>query len=191
MSNRPERRPSKIGELAARAGRIGSTHANGGVQPGELGVVGKRQVQMDGLQVGPAVPAAIEDAVERLVDEAVIVRPNHHLAVRVHPGMHGGGQQPGPERLEEGIDAADAGVELGGKRGQRAGRLGRLQLDDVGRQLVRPGDLADLDVGDDLAGDGLEHSIGDRPHVERPGVDDHVLQLDAERFKEVQRSLRS
>jgi hypothetical protein len=60
-----------------------------------------------------------------------------------------------------------------------AGTVG-LELDDVQHQLVRPGDLPHLDLGDDLAGLRLEQPIGGGTHVERLGVDQHVLELDAE-----------
>ncbi len=78
-------------------------HANGGMQTGEFGIVGERQIQMDGLQIGPAMSAAIEDAMERFINDAVVVRPDHHLAIRIHPGMHAptaSGRAPSGSRIE-------------------------------------------------------------------------------------------
>ena len=71
-------------------------HPNGRMQPGKFAIVGERQIHMHGLQIGPAVSATIENTIERLVHDAVIVRPNHHLTVRIHPGMHRRGKQAGP-----------------------------------------------------------------------------------------------
>ncbi len=123
---RAGRRPA-VDESAswpASAGKIGSSTRMAACSRANSASSAKGKVQVDGLQVGPAMSAAIEDAVERLVDDAVIVRPDHHLAVRVHPGVHGRRHQPAPSGSSIGIDSADAVVKsLGqGIEGPRPGR---------------------------------------------------------------------
>ena len=68
-----------IGELAASAGRSAASGERG-VQPAELVVAGKRQIQMHALQIRPAMPAAVEDAIKRFVDGPVLMRPEAHFA---------------------------------------------------------------------------------------------------------------
>ena len=50
------RAPSTMGELAASAGKMRKHQANRRVQPPELVVAAKRQVDVHALQVRPAVP---------------------------------------------------------------------------------------------------------------------------------------
>ena len=81
------------------------------MQPGELLVVREREVEVHRLQVRPPVPTAVEDPVQRRVDDAVLVRPQDGLPGGVHPRMHAGRKEAGAERREDLVDAPHVGLE--------------------------------------------------------------------------------
>ncbi len=71
---------------------------DGGMQAAEFVVPAKADIEVDALQIGPAMALAGENAVVGLIDGAVAVGPQLGLPGRVHPGMHGARQQPAAER---------------------------------------------------------------------------------------------
>jgi hypothetical protein len=151
VSSRPLGAPSTIGELAASAGRIGSSSASRRAAA-ELRVVGEGQVDVHALQVRPAVAAAVEDAIEGPVDHIVLVRPQTHFGGRIHPRMHRRRHQARIQRREQaGRCARRPGTMR--RAASSGGRAVRLELDDVQRELVRPCDRAALDVEIELAAD--------------------------------------
>ena len=77
---------------------------------------------MGALEVRPAVSAAVEDAVEGLVDLPAAVRPDPKLAGRIHPGVHGRGHQARAQRGEERVDPLDLSREAFGEPGQARAR---------------------------------------------------------------------
>ena len=66
--------------------------ADGSVQLAEFLVAVERKVDVGGLQVRPAVPLAVENAVVCLVDVETVVGPELHLR-RVHEGVRCRGQE--------------------------------------------------------------------------------------------------
>ena len=100
-----------------------------------------------------------------------------------------GWHEPRAERFKRRIHTPDVMLELQGRLCrpyQGRNRLGGFQLDDVGDQLVRPGNIVLLDVRCNFARYGAKQIIDHRPYVKRLGIDDHVLQLDAESLEEMQ-----
>ena len=95
------------------------------VQPGELVVIGKRQVQMRTLQVGPAMPPAAEDAIEGPIDFAIFVRPEPRFGLGVHPGMHPRRHQPRTRGRQERVDFADVVLKQCRQRLERTEPAGR------------------------------------------------------------------
>jgi hypothetical protein len=170
------RRGERRQDREQRAGR--------GVQSAELVVAREGEVEMRALQVRPAVAAAVEDAVEGVVDLVRAVWPELEVARGVHPGMHRGRQHAGAHRRELLVHAPQLAVESVGDAPEARHGPVRLDLDHVACELVRPGERAALDLVLDRAGLGLDQAVGDRLHVEARRVDDHVLELDAEALEE-------
>ena len=164
----------------------GQHQADGGVQAPELVVAGEGEVQVYRLEVGPAVSPAVEDAVIGLVDGAVLVGPEAHLGGRVHPGVHSGGHEPPAPRRKQRVDPPHVLLERGRQRVERRRRPVGLHLHHVQHQLVGPGDRAQLDLGRVASGHGVKQLVGDGQDGQAPGGDDHVFQLDAEAFEQVQ-----
>ena len=65
-----------------------------------------------------------------------------------------------------------------------ADRAVGLELDQMQGELVRPAERAPIDLHLVGAGHLFEELVGNRPHREALGVDDHVLDLDAEAFEQ-------
>jgi hypothetical protein len=81
-----------------------------------------------------------------LVNLIVTVGPQPHLQVGVHPRVHGRGHQHGAASPEHPIDPFD--LPLKQRQAEPAPqRVGRLQLDHVQHQFIRPADIARLEVG--------------------------------------------
>jgi hypothetical protein len=157
------------------------------VQTAKFLVIGERQVDVHALQVRPAVPAAIEDAIERLVDDVVLVRPEPELALWIHPRMHGRGEQGRGRRPQEPAHAADVLVKQRCQPAQRRHRAVALHLDHMQRQLVGPSDATEIHLQLVAAADLLQQLVGDRFHREGLGVHDHVLELDTDAFEQAER----
>jgi hypothetical protein len=132
------------------------------------------------------VAAAVEDAVEGGVDLLVVVRPQAHLALRVHPGVHGGRQEPRAQGCQQRVHAPQAGAEARVQVQQARRGPGGLELDHVQRELVGPVDVAVEVVRGARPGRGREQLVADRAHVQAAPIDDHVLQLDAPRLEQAQ-----
>ncbi len=147
------------------------------MQTTELVIARKRQIEMHALQVGPAMSAAVEDPVKGFVDGAVIMRPEFQFPVGIHPRVHRRRQQPRVHPRKNFIDPLDVRQKLFRQPGEYGGRAVGLQLDDVQGQFVRPRDRPALDIGNDLPRLGSQHLIRDWPHIERGGIDEHVLQF--------------
>lgn len=129
-------------------------------------------------------PRAAENPVEGVVHVGVFVRPKLGLGGGIHPGMHGPRQELGPEALERAIRLHHVLVEQGPEPGEGfRGSVG-LELQHVQRQLVRPGDVSDFDLGGGLPGDRRDELVADGLHIEGFGVDDHELDLDAVRLEQ-------
>ncbi len=101
--------------------------------------------------------------------------------------MHRGRHEPHSLAAERVVREANVGGELGAQARQRAPRPVALELDDVQRELVVPGDGAVLEFVGVLAGDRLEQLVGGGRDVEALAVDDHVLDLQPKRVEETQR----
>ena len=156
------------------------------MQPGELIVAGKREVEVGALQVGPAMAAAVEDGVVEVVDLMGIVRPQHHLPPRIHPRVGPARQQHRAMTGEQAVDELDIAMKIGGRALQVGGRAVGLQLEHMGRQFVRPGDRPIVDIRHLAAAEVAEQPVDQRPDVEAVAVDHHVLDLEAEGGKERQ-----
>jgi len=179
---------------AVQDGRAGGERGDDGeqepdrrVQAGELGVAVEGEVGVDALQVRPPVPARAEDAVEGAVDGVVLVRPQHGLPLGIHPRVRGGRHETAADGHQDVSDGGDVACERGVEAAEPARRPVGLQLDHVVDELVGPRQVALLDLGDIVAGHREENLVGGGEHVERVGVDDHVLELDPEAFEEVER----
>ncbi len=129
----------------------------------------------------------VEDAVERAVDLVVLVWPEDELTVGVHPWMHARGHEARAQRLQDGLHAADVLLEHGAQAVEVRARAASLHLDDVQGQLVGPGDVAEVDLALVSAGHGAQQDIRHGTHRQRLGIDDHVLDLDAEGLEQAQR----
>jgi len=114
------------------------------VQPPELLVARERQVDLHALEVGPAVALAAEDPVERVVDLARAMRPELDV-VRVHPRVHRGRHEPAALCVELGIRERNVRREVRVQAVERRPGAVALELDDVQRELVVPGDGAVLE----------------------------------------------
>ena len=103
-----------VGNRRARRQRRcqGKQQTNRRVQPRELHVVRERQIDVRALDVGPAVPPAIENAIVGLIDLAVLLGPEHRLDGRLHPWMHAGGHQACRHGLERAVGVADLVLEI-------------------------------------------------------------------------------
>ncbi|MFM1942841.1 MAG: hypothetical protein RI897_1823 [Verrucomicrobiota bacterium] len=78
---------------------------------GEFRIVGEGEVEVDGLEVGPAVAFAAKDTVEAGVDIGAVVGPEFTFLVGVHPRVHGRGEELAMEGLEELVDVLDLSLE--------------------------------------------------------------------------------
>jgi hypothetical protein len=154
------------------------------VQAREFIIVREREIDVAALEIRPSVPGASEDAIERLVDAIVFVRPQFQLDVGIHPWVHGRGQEARAVRLEPAVHLPDMFLEHGVQPVQRGRGPVGLQLDDVAGQLVGPRQRSHLDLGFGRAGGALEEEIGNRAHGKRLRIDDHVLQLDPDPLEE-------
>ncbi len=65
----------------------------GRMQLGEFLFIAEWQIPVRALQIGPTMTVAVEDTIESVVDGAVVMWPELHFAVRIHPWMHGCGHQ--------------------------------------------------------------------------------------------------
>ena len=148
------------------------------VQPRELLVAGERQIDLQALEVRPAVALAREDAVERVVNDASAVRPELDV-VRVHPRVHRRRHEPQALAAELVIREPYVVGERLAEARERRPRPVALELDDVQRELVVPRDVAVRELVGQLAGGRLEELVGGRRHVEALAVDEHVLDLEA------------
>ena len=154
------------------------------MQARELLVTRERQVEVCALQVRPAVSRASEDPVESVVDFGVLVGPELGLGERVHPRMHGPGHEPRTQRCQLLVGPAHVVMKSAHQPRQGGSRSCGLELEDVEGELVRPADAVDLRL---LAGrrrHPLHELVADGLHRERPGVDDHGLDLDTVRLEE-------
>ncbi len=150
----------------------------------EFVVAAEGEVEVGGLEIGPAVASAVEEAVEGFVDGFVAVGPQAGFAVGVHPGMHGGGQQAGFVVAEHLVEGADFGLKEVGEAVEGGGGAVGLHFEDVEDDLVGPADGAGADFV--LAGgaDGVDEAVGDGQDVEGVGIDDHVFEFDAVAFEQ-------
>ena len=156
------------------------------VQAGEFEIIGKGQVEMDALQVGPAVPLAAEYPVVGPVDRPVIVGPEPRLARGIHPGMHCRWHKQPSQRLEQAVDLSDLLGENRSQPGQgRHGAIG-FEFNHMQRQLIRPAERPHLHLVHRFTGLGAQQAVGHRQDRERPAIDDHVFQLYAVALEEVQ-----
>ncbi len=101
--------------------------------------------------------------------------------------MHRVAHEPAPRRVELRVRERDVVGERAAEAGQAPARAVAVELEHVQRELVVPRDVAVRELFDELARDGLEQLVGGRRDVERLGVDEHVLDLDAVRVEQVQR----
>jgi hypothetical protein len=157
---------------------------HGRVQAGEFAVAVKGKVQVDALQVGPPVPAAVEDPVIRLVDHPVPVRPELRLPGRVHEGVHPRGHQHPPQGQQQRVDFSDVPGEGRGKPGKRGHRTVGLKLHHVEGHLVGPAERPLLDLVDVLARHAEQQLVRYGKDREGLPVHDHVLQLDAKTLEQ-------
>jgi hypothetical protein len=89
------------------------------------------------------------------------------------------------EGSEELVDVLDLGLEEVGEVIEFRGGAAGFELNDVEGEFIGPLDEATGgDIGLDLAGFALDELVGDGLDIERPFVDDHVFQFDAEALEE-------
>ena len=155
------------------------------MEPGELFVAIEREVEVQALRVHPPVRATIEDAVVGRVDLALLVWPEHRVT-RFHERMCAAAHEAGADGVETRVHLS---CLLGEERGhplQARNGTGRLGLEDMERELVRPlrGTAIELELDEALLVD--EHSVGVRPRLARFAVDDRPLDLDAEALPDPQ-----
>ena len=130
--------PVEIGRSGSQRGNERQNKAYGRVQSSEFLFTGERQIEMDALQVGPAVGAAAENAVIFRVDFMILMRPEHGVLRRIHPWMGRRWHEAGAARREQGVDVIHAGVQRGKPALQRGFRFRALGFRHMGRQLVGP-----------------------------------------------------
>ena len=95
-------RVQQAGELPVQIGGSGSQRGNerqhqpdGRVQSAEFFIRGEGQIEMHGLQVGPAVGGTTENAVIFRVNIVIFMRPEDGVFGGVHPGVRGGRHEAG------------------------------------------------------------------------------------------------
>jgi hypothetical protein len=148
------------------------------MNPCELVVVREREVDVCALQVRPTMSSTIEDAVERLIDHVVLMRPKARLAEGVHPGMHSPGQEGAPEGREQVPDLVHLLAEDSTGGHEIRDGTSRLDLDDVEGEFVGPRGFASLNVHVLRAPDQIQQLVRHRANVEGRSIDDHVFDLD-------------
>jgi hypothetical protein len=180
-SRKPVKRPSRDGRRGGQGRHDGEQHPDGGMEPCELVIAPEGQIDVHALEIGPAMPLAIEDAVEGLVYLAVLVGPQHGFLGRVHEGMGACGHEPSAEPFQDGIHLAHMGGENGGQSRQGRGRAVAFELDHMGHQLIGPDQLAHVGIGRAfLAGGRGQDLVGHGQNGQGLAVHDHVFDLDAE-----------
>ena len=184
-------RPSTTGDAGGQRRQDRQHEADRRVQPAELALASSPngRLRCTALQVGPAVAAAVEDAVEGRVDR-VVARAARAAVSRCGSiqGCIAGRHEPRAERLEQAVDAPH--VRAGRPPAARSRRgAGPLVLSST---TCRTSSL-DQAIGprstsrDVLAGDrraGARRQTGRTSSV--VAVDDHVLQLDAVALEQTQ-----
>lgn len=152
---------------------------------GEFRIVGEWEVEVDGLEVSPAVAFAAEDPVEAGVDIGAVVGPEFTFLVGVHPRVHGRGEELALEGFEQLVDVLDFCLEEAGQVVEFRGGAAGFELNHMEGEFIGPFDeAAGGDIRLDLAGFALDELVGDGLDMERPVMDDHVFQFDAEALEE-------
>ncbi len=165
----------KDGRAGAQGRQQGQHHANGGVKFRELLIIVEGEVEVRGLQVCPSMSTAVEDAVVGGVHFVVIVVPQSGFSVGIHPRVRGRRQKHGIPPLKNAVDPRNVFSKGAGEFREIAFRTGRLHLDHVNDELVRPGDNPIFEVASVFTEFCFQQLIGDGLHVERVAIDDHVL----------------
>ena len=137
------------------------------------------EVDVGGLQVRPAVPLAVENAVVCLVDVETVVGPELHYG-GVHEGVRCRGQKHRVDALERFVRLHDFVMEGLAQMLEAVDRFCAFEFQHVAYEFVRKPDGAVFHVGELLAVLVFsEGHVGTREHIERVSVHDHVLHLDA------------
>ena len=137
------------------------------------------EVDVGGLQVRPAVPLAVENAVVCLVYIEAVVGPELHYG-GVHEGVRRRGQKHRVDALERLVRLHDFVMECLAQVFEAIDGFCALEFQHVAHEFVRKSDGAVFHVRKLFAVLVFsEGHVGTREHIERVPVHDHVLHLDA------------
>ena len=165
--------------------------ADRGVQPRELLVARERQVDLQALQIRPAVAFAREDAVERVVDVARAVRPE----LRRRSGPSTGASPSASSRNPSRPSLSFASLTLSAKARPRPASDGRgpLHLNSMtcsaSSLFHATSPFSNSSVSSPAAASSSSSAAGATSR--RLAVDEHVLDLEAERLEQAQRLARA
>jgi len=95
------------GRTGRKRGQDGQHQAHRRVQSLEFCVAGERQGEVHALEIRPAVPTTVEDAVIGCVDPGLVTRPQPRFGGGIHLRMHRRGHQTRIHRVEHIVGGID------------------------------------------------------------------------------------